>query len=554
MDLQVVADFGTQTTTTTVNITVVKGMVHHIDITPTTATIEARGTASFTAKAYNQYGYELTEITDLDWQIAQGSGTINGNLSKTVLLQTNDVVGTITLTASIGMVTGTSMATIIHGSVTSISILPGTASVEVMGTKSFTTFAVNQFGHSSPVSYILISDIGGTITPTAATAVFTAGNKTGRVEIMTEAGDKRATASITIIPGQIERLIFVQPTAGSLPIGMPGTMTIQTQDEYGNISIANNMTIVCNGNDSQSRFAPSSSGATWTETGIFPLVGTSNLTLFFKQNDTNTSAIITASILWTSISATHAVTIELLGSSSSGDILADDGRTRVKIGTGALTGAGYIEIDTSGTSTANIVLAGNEKDDADQRINRIEGTLRRFEIHNATITTTAKIQIAIPYLDTNPKDGLVDGTQIKVSSLRIYWLRDTGTDVIWQPEDSWIDYANSLVCANVSHFSYYILMGLGFPPTLEKAIAYPNPYNAEKHAGIGIKFDKLTENSTIKIFNIAGELVREIHVSSPQEGWDACNSEGEKVASGIYIYLIKDPAENKKMGKLAVIK
>ncbi|MFH1096576.1 MAG: gliding motility-associated C-terminal domain-containing protein [Candidatus Desantisbacteria bacterium] len=131
----------------------------------------------------------------------------------------------------------------------------------------------------------------------------------------------------------------------------------------------------------------------------------------------------------------------------------------------------------------------------------------------------------------------------------------TETDAIWWPiPDSWIDYENSLVCALVPHFSYYILMGSGFPITLEKAIAYPNPYYADKHAGIGIRFDKLTENFTIKIFNIAGELVREIHVSSPQESWDACNSESEKVTSGIYIYLITDIVGNKKTGKVGVIR
>ena len=91
-----------------------------------------------------------------------------------------------------------------------------------------------------------------------------------------------------------------------------------------------------------------------------------------------------------------------------------------------------------------------------------------------------------------------------------------------------------------------------FEPTLEKAIAYPDPYEANKHTCI--YFDKLSENSTIKIFTIAGELVREIQVKSSPQSWDVCNDAGEKVASGIYLYLITDPAENKQVGKLGVIR
>ncbi len=86
-----------------------------------------------------------------------------------------------------------------------------------------------------------------------------------------------------------------------------------------------------------------------------------------------------------------------------------------------------------------------------------------------------------------------------------------------------------------------------YPPFI-----YPNPYYGNKHNYI--YFGDVTENSIIQIFTIAGELVREIRVESSPQRWDVRNSAGEKIASGIYIYLIKDPAGNKKVGKLGVIK
>ncbi|MFH1859818.1 MAG: PEGA domain-containing protein, partial [bacterium] len=82
----------------------------------------------------------------------------------------------------------------------------------------------------------------------------------------------------------------------------------------------------------------------------------------------------------------------------------------------------------------------------------------------------------------------------------------------------------------------------------EQVLVYPNPYYADKHNTIF--FNHLSKNFTIQIFTITGELVREIY----EKEWDVRNSTGEKVASGIYIYLIKDSSGDKKAGKLAVIR
>ncbi|MEW6606225.1 MAG: carboxypeptidase regulatory-like domain-containing protein [bacterium] len=556
--LQVTAQFGTQTVTATAKITVVKGNVHHINIEPATATIEARGTKSFTAKAYNQYNYELAEITNFVWQIVEGSGTIKGSPGQTVVLETNDVVGTLTLTAATNTVPGTAAVTVIHGSVTSVSITPTTSSVEVASTKSFTASAVNRFGHPIPASELsytwqLISDIGGSITPTAisATTTFTAGSKTGRVDITAEAEGKRGTATVVVNPGQVEKLAFVQPTEGTLTTGMPGTMTIQTQDRFGNSSPATVTTTIIVTGDDQSRFAPSPSDVAWSATGTFTIVaGTSSKTFFFKQNGTTTPVVITATITGTNIFATYSVTILRLGSSSSGTVIGDDGKTKVEVGSGSLTGAGYIEIDiTPGTTTA--IEEANKKDELNVRINRVEGTLRKFTMHNGSITTT--VRIVIPYPDAN-NDNYVDGVTplMRVASLRIYKLVGTNTAARWQEIPSQVDTINKAVWADVSSFSFLILMGFGFEPTLEKAFVYPNPYYADRHDCI--YFDRLTENSVIRIFTIAGELVKEIRVESSPQKWDVRNESGNRVASGIYIYLIKDPAGNKKVGKLGILR
>jgi len=90
--------------------------------------------------------------------------------------------------------------------------------------------------------------------------------------------------------------------------------------------------------------------------------------------------------------------------------------------------------------------------------------------------------------------------------------------------------------------------------TLRDVKIYPNPFRPlEGHKGV--IFNELPDEAKIRIFTIAGELVRKSQAI--REGswfWDGKNEEGEEVARGIYIYLIVDNTGNKKIGKIAVIK
>ncbi|MEK7274144.1 MAG: gliding motility-associated C-terminal domain-containing protein, partial [Candidatus Desantisbacteria bacterium] len=78
--------------------------------------------------------------------------------------------------------------------------------------------------------------------------------------------------------------------------------------------------------------------------------------------------------------------------------------------------------------------------------------------------------------------------------------------------------------------------------------------------GVGAA-DKITLNGLpntgmvdIKIYNIAGELVRDesIHATGNWT-WNARNNDNEPVASGIYIYLMTNE-KDKAVGKIAVIR
>jgi len=90
-------------------------------------------------------------------------------------------------------------------------------------------------------------------------------------------------------------------------------------------------------------------------------------------------------------------------------------------------------------------------------------------------------------------------------------------------------------------------------PNLQNLIVYPNPF--ETAAGHSyVTFEALTEEVTIQIFTVSGQLVRKEEISGQYSwDWDLKNTNGEKVARGVYIWMATNPAGEKRTGKIAVI-
>jgi hypothetical protein len=86
----------------------------------------------------------------------------------------------------------------------------------------------------------------------------------------------------------------------------------------------------------------------------------------------------------------------------------------------------------------------------------------------------------------------------------------------------------------------------GPTPNLERVHVVPNPYRGsevwDQPNANEIHFINLPVVAKIKIFTVAGDLVREIDHNDPVrdfERWDLFNGKGEPVISGIYVYRIE---------------
>ncbi len=83
---------------------------------------------------------------------------------------------------------------------------------------------------------------------------------------------------------------------------------------------------------------------------------------------------------------------------------------------------------------------------------------------------------------------------------------------------------------------------------------YPNPWRSDRNPLRTITFDNLTVNTAIKIFTTSGHHVKTLPEASSSVSWDLTNEGGDRVASGIYMYVMKANDGSKKTGQIVIIK
>jgi hypothetical protein len=85
----------------------------------------------------------------------------------------------------------------------------------------------------------------------------------------------------------------------------------------------------------------------------------------------------------------------------------------------------------------------------------------------------------------------------------------------------------------------------------QKPIAFPNPFRLSQGSTVSISFPQSLHGSgtDIKIYTMTGRIVREL--SAPI--WDGKNTDGNLVASGAYMFVVKTSAGSSS-GRLAVIR
>ena len=167
--------------------------------------------------------------------------------------------------------------------------------------------------------------------------------------------------------------------------------------------------------------------------------------------------------------------------------------------------------------------------------------------NNLNLQPNGTITITMHY---NPADisalGLIES---KLAICRY----DTEHD-IWIPIPFTLDTVNHVIYATIDHFSTFVLVQLAAATNLDSVKVYPNPFNSNTQSH-GMTITNLTASANIKIYNVAGELIRTLNynTSAGSITWDGKNDYGKIVTSGVYIIYINAPEGTKKI-KVAIEK
>lgn len=167
-----------------------------------------------------------------------------------------------------------------------------------------------------------------------------------------------------------------------------------------------------------------------------------------------------------------------------------------------------------------------------------------------TLTMTPAFAAAAAQNAASPAaaGAAVSKTDIDPSTIGIFQVQPQGLVKVPSSQVN----SDGSVTAQVTAYGVYVLAA-DITTNLSGAKAYPVPFKPA-NGDTAITFDNLAANTTIKIYTIMGEVVKTIRVDGQTTvAWDVKNDNGANVASGVYVYQIKN-AYSEKRGKLMVIR
>lgn len=164
--------------------------------------------------------------------------------------------------------------------------------------------------------------------------------------------------------------------------------------------------------------------------------------------------------------------------------------------------------------------------------------------HFPPVSVLNAITLAVPYLESS----LPPGTDERSLILALY---DTASSR-WVPLPSVPDTSANIVRAQTWHLSTFQIMVSQPAAGIAGVKIYPNPFRPSSVAGV-VRFANLPYDTSIKVYTLLGELVREFKTGYDGTGsWDGRNEKGTEVASGVYLAFIKPPGGEGEVFKLAV--
>lgn len=261
------------------SVTVTAGALVSIDVTPTTASVQAGRTLQLTATGRDATGNAVTIAPT--WTATSG-----GTISATGVFTGGTVAGSYAnaVKATSGTVSALASVTVTPGPLASLALAPLTPTLAIGAQQPFGATGQDGYGNALTVAatWSVVAG-GGTIT---AAGVFTAGGKAGTFAntVKATSGTLSALTSVTVTPGPLAG-IAMAPASPTVGVTLSQQFTATGQDAGGNAVALGAVT-----------WALAGGGGTLSPTGLFT-AGTVAGTFANAVKATSGSLVATATVV-----------------------------------------------------------------------------------------------------------------------------------------------------------------------------------------------------------------------------------------------------------------
>ena len=240
------ATSGGKTSTATVIVTA--GPLASITVSPTPSSLAVGAAQQFTAVGKDASG-NVVAITP-SWSVVANGGTI-GITSGMFTAGNSTGTFTNTVRASVGGFAGFATVTVSNGPLTTITVTPNPASMQLGGTQQFTAVGKDASGNvvSITPTWSVVNG-GGSIN---GSGFFTAGNSAGTYSNTVKATSGATSGTATVIVtavSQALRTVTVTPNPAVMSTNSGQQFIATGRDQYGNILSINPVWTVVNGGGS----------------------------------------------------------------------------------------------------------------------------------------------------------------------------------------------------------------------------------------------------------------------------------------------------------------
>ncbi|MFH1562769.1 MAG: PKD domain-containing protein [Nitrospirota bacterium] len=521
----------------TATVTICPGSLSSIIIFPNAVTTVVTGSKTFTAQGYDEYGNGV--VISGKWQVVSELGILTHLTTTATTFIAGTKTGQEILEYQSAGVIGTATITLIPDVLDHFVF--GPIGTQIAGQEfEITITACDKYGNIvdgfNKKSFGSLSDTSKTIMPDVISR-FTSGIWTGKVYItkvidetiitILSQGKMGISAPFKVEPS-IVNLFKIEPIPTQL-CHQSFAATVTAYDIYSNIVADYNGSFTLTDTTNSINKTCNFTSGTWTGTA----------TLSKPMPDVE--------ITVTGIKTTKSNPFFVLIDHTKDENLKEE-NIAIEMKAHFLPND-YYPIMIKNPTDAEVTTA-NYYTDKDPAVRRIPYTGYRIEARNEKrelLINGFGTESALLTLSYNQDD--VDRTGIKEETLKIYELKNNR----WLPlESSKVNPDENNIFASITQLGTYIIIGAIAPGDLSNFVVYPNPFKPIR-GDDKIIFEGLPINTTIRIYDISGSLIRCIENVSAIYEWDVKDSHSKDVASGVYIYIVTYNDE-KKTGKLAIVR